>query len=261
MHRCCPMRTHARDCTHRRTLASHATRWHRTPPARTHSHYAFALAARLCMREHAACIQVVDQEVRQLVLHAVEGADQCVDQHAVKYAKEAAIVVVLPPVEGAGVVDESQLRSCQQRKTSTMSRVSVERGRGVRAAGRAGRVQGLRTSSPEEHGQRAARRDGTPATGMGRPRVSRARPHSAGARRQRAGGRAREAWGSVRTEEGAAHMWGGAQSGQQEQRAAQGEAAAIPVGTGNDSCASVNWRLRPNGRLDYNRGSLRRKFC
>ena len=72
------------------------------------------------MREHAACVQVVDEELCQLVLHAVEGADQRVDQHAVKYAKEAAIVVVLPPVEEAGAVEESQLRSCQQRKTSTM---------------------------------------------------------------------------------------------------------------------------------------------
>ena len=41
------------------------------------------------------------------------GFYQRVDQHAVKYARDAAIVVVLPPVEEASAVEESQLRSCQ----------------------------------------------------------------------------------------------------------------------------------------------------
>ena len=52
--------------------------------------------------------------------HAVEGSDQRVDQHAVKHAKEVTVVGVLLRVEEAGAVEESQFRSCQQRKTSTM---------------------------------------------------------------------------------------------------------------------------------------------
>ena len=69
------------------------------------------------MQEHAACVQVVDNELCQLVLHTGEGADQCVDQHAVKHTEEVTVLVVLLHVEEAGAVEESQLR-CQVLSTA-----------------------------------------------------------------------------------------------------------------------------------------------
>ena len=74
----------------------------------------------LCKQDHGAFVQVVDNELCQLALHAVEGANQCVDQHAVKHTKEVTILIVLVRVKEAGAIEENQPRSCQQRKTSTM---------------------------------------------------------------------------------------------------------------------------------------------
>ena len=62
-------------------------------------------SATVCMREHAACVQVVDKDLCQLVVCVVKDANLRVDRHAENHAEEPAVVVDQAPVKEADAVE------------------------------------------------------------------------------------------------------------------------------------------------------------
>ena len=172
----------------------------RTQSNRTHRTRSHG-GMRLCMREHAACVQVVDQ--RTLPARSPRGQRR---RSVCQSALCQALGCTSARQRGrCGRRTLPQVLSTQRESMKSMSVVCVE-GRRFECAGvQRRRTLGLRERTPKEHGHWAAQRDGTPVHKRGGARsltrvsaVSRGSTHSAGFRAREARGRARA--------EGSAHL-------------------------------------------------------